>query len=67
MKLNEIIRKIKNKFKKFFNFLSRRKYKEKNEETGKLQFNPVLKYSMDDLEYEDEEELDFLLYSKNPT
>lgn len=65
MKFNEIIRKIKNKFKNFFRFLSKKKNKERNE-TGKIHFNPVIKYSMYDLEYEDEEEIDFLRYSKNP-
>ncbi len=68
MKLNEIIRKIKNKFKNLFNFLSRKKNQEREKDLEKLHFNPVLKYSMNDLEYEcdDDGEVVFLLYSKNP-
>ena len=66
MKLNEIIRKIKNKFKNLFNFLSRKKNQARKRDSEKLHFNPILKYSMDDLEYEDDEQVVFLLYSKNP-
>jgi hypothetical protein len=62
MKFSEIIRKIKNKFKKFFGFLSRATNKERKD-IYKLEFNPVLKYSINDLEFEDEE---FLFYSKTP-
>jgi hypothetical protein len=62
MKFSEIIRKIKNKFKKFFGFLSRANNNERKD-IYKLEFNPVLKYSINDLEFEDEE---FLFYSKTP-
>ena len=64
MRFNKIILKIKNKFINFFRFLSKRKDKERRE-ICKIQFNPVIKYSIDDLEFEDDE-IDLLHYSKNP-
>jgi len=60
MKFSEIIRKIKNKLKNFFGFISRDTTRERKD-IYKLEFNPVLKYSINDLEFEEE---DFLVYSK---
>lgn len=60
MKLKEIFQKIKYKFKRFVHFLSRKKYKERKENDYIYPIS-LQKYTINDLEFEDEGELDYML------
>jgi hypothetical protein len=60
MKLRYIFQKIKYKFKRLLNFLSRKKYKERKE-NDYIRPITLKKYSIEELEFEDEGELDYML------